>query len=551
MSKVPDKSAKRAGIYTRVSTTRQATEGLSLDAQDARCTAYVEREGWTLADRYVERGVSGRKADRPQLGRLMRDVADGALDVVVIPKIDRFGRSMTDLLNNLQVLKDHDVAVVFVDDKLDTSSRTGRLMLNILGSLAEFEADTISERVNESLAKRKAEGLHNGSYCYGFRPVAGSKGQRWEPNPAHHLVVRRVFDRHGAGISQRMISKELNDDGIRTQTGGTWSQGTISKMLKTAAYLGLGANGEPCKCGHPPLIDQAAWDRSQAIMAATVRHGRGGPGRRPAGNHILIQGLLRCGLCGSTMLARTDKRRGYESYFCSSQRDRGAKERHCAMTPWKREVIDTAILGAFTAMHLDVEAMRAQHAAAIERAVEEITSNRLSADHEAMRAEARKARVHDDYKEGLITAAEWRDLRAELDDELQAATARTVALAQREQEVRDAAAFDDAEERALRFLGRIRSAASTDLHDPEAVEALRAALLVLFEGFVLYAPDQPLPESLWEAGHVEAFSVSPTGACIVPKLRFDGVPLDPVSIDVPAGSQARDRGANIDAVPLP
>src|SRR5829696_6598492 len=125
--------AVRAAIYIRVSTARQAEEGFSLDEQERRAIAHIERAGWEHAGTYREEGVSGAKRDRPALGRMLADLAD--FDAIVVPSLDRLGRSTKDLLGLYDQFESTGVALVSLRENLDTTTPVGRLLRTILSAV--------------------------------------------------------------------------------------------------------------------------------------------------------------------------------------------------------------------------------------------------------------------------------------------------------------------------------------------------------------------------------------------------------------------------------
>ncbi len=176
-----------AAIYARVSTTDQ-----SCALQLRELHEYAGRRGWTITGEYVDSGWSGARASRPQLNRLMDDAGRRTFDVVLVYKLDRFGRSVRHCLDGIERLRMHGVRFLAVSQSIDTdeSNPTTRLMLHILAAVAEFERELICERVASGVANAKRQGKRLG------RP-------------------RRVFDRERAqelrkqGLSLPKIAREL------------------------------------------------------------------------------------------------------------------------------------------------------------------------------------------------------------------------------------------------------------------------------------------------------------------------------------------------------
>ena len=153
----------RCAVYTRKST----EEGLdqefnSLDAQREACEAYIASqkcEGWVLVpDRYDDGGFSGGTLDRPALKRLLADIEDGRVDVVVVYKIDRLSRSLMDFAKLVEVFERCGVTFVSVTQSFNTTTSMGRLTLNVLLSFAQFEREVIGERIRDKFAASRTRG---------------------------------------------------------------------------------------------------------------------------------------------------------------------------------------------------------------------------------------------------------------------------------------------------------------------------------------------------------------------------------------------------------
>jgi DNA invertase Pin-like site-specific DNA recombinase len=149
----------RVAIYARVSTTNH---GQDASLQTGEMRQFAEARGWKLADEYVDHGVSGSTDSRPELNRLMADAKRRKFDVVLVWKLDRFGRSLRHLVNALAEFESLGIAFVSLGDNLDLSTASGRLMFNIIGAMAEFERELIRERVKAGMKNAKAKGARIG-----------------------------------------------------------------------------------------------------------------------------------------------------------------------------------------------------------------------------------------------------------------------------------------------------------------------------------------------------------------------------------------------------
>ena len=150
----------RAALYARVSTSNKGQDvGLQLD----ELRQVAAQRGWHVVAEYIDEGVSGAKESRPELDRMIADAKAGKLDLVAVWKLDRLGRSLQHLLRLLAELSDWGVGFASLRDAgIDTTTPTGRLMLQILGALAEYERELIRERVIAGVRRAQAQGKHCG-----------------------------------------------------------------------------------------------------------------------------------------------------------------------------------------------------------------------------------------------------------------------------------------------------------------------------------------------------------------------------------------------------
>jgi DNA invertase Pin-like site-specific DNA recombinase len=149
----------RAAIYARVSTTNNGQDP-TLQTRELR--EYCEHRGWTVVGEYVDVGISGSKEKRPELDRLLVDAHRRRFDVILVWKLDRFGRSLRHLVNMLAELETLGVDFVSLRDNLDLTTPSGRLMFQIIGAMAEFERALIQERVKAGMRNARRKGARIG-----------------------------------------------------------------------------------------------------------------------------------------------------------------------------------------------------------------------------------------------------------------------------------------------------------------------------------------------------------------------------------------------------
>ncbi len=495
----------KAAGYVRVSTARQAAEGLSLPEQEKTITSRAESEGWELTQLYIDAGISGRKADRPELAKLLDALPE--LDRIVVTSLDRLGRNAAGMLELFKRFEAEEVALVAVRQGIDTSSGMGRLIPNLLAVLAEWESEQIAERVAATAAERAASGKHHGRAPYGYV----SRGGELRPDDEQAPIVRRIFERAGAGVSQRRIARDLNADGVPAQRSSKWTQSAVSQLLRNPTFKGrLSFNGEDFAGVHEPIVEPALWDRVAALRDAGARTRNGGPGRTPAGPHLFTRGLLRCGHCSDAMSPRTDNREDREEYRCLGREKNGLD--YCPQTPIPRAKIDKAALAYFESVGLDLEAMRAEMASAVAEQREAADAALKRAGDAERGAAERFARVQRDYQDGKLDAEDWSEQRDALKVELAEARAALAEARARSGKVAEAEA-DIAEPAsgAVERLDAIRKAVAGEVADADGIEAVRATLRAMFDAFYVARADavggdidDPDERALAEAARADA-----------------------------------------------
>jgi site-specific DNA recombinase len=159
----PPRADSRKTIgYVRVSTAEQAEQGLSLDAQTARIAAYCAAMEFPVSEVIRDAGASAKTLQRPGMSALLERIRNGEIERIVVAKLDRLTRSVRDLCNLVELCVEHDVALVSASESLDTSSAAGRMVVHMLGVVAQWEREAIGERTREALAAKKRRGEHLG-----------------------------------------------------------------------------------------------------------------------------------------------------------------------------------------------------------------------------------------------------------------------------------------------------------------------------------------------------------------------------------------------------
>ena len=308
----------RCAIYTR----KSSEEGLnqefnSLDAQRAAgeaCIASRKMDGWVcLPERYDDGGYSGANTDRPALKRLMADVRDGRIDMVIIYKLDRLSRSLRDFVGLVEGFDRCKVSMVAVTQGVNTGDSMGRLIFNVLISFAEFERELASDRTRDKIKASRVKGMWTGS-----RPVLGYDcgGSKLMINNEEAATVRRIFDLYLELRSLDKVLKALDAEGIPNKQwmtkkgeviGGQPFQKTgLARMLGNVLYIGKVPHGKMIYDGqHTPIITTEQFHRVQLLLSENARSGASLQKNR---HGAVLKGILTCAKCRSPMIHSTSGR---------------------------------------------------------------------------------------------------------------------------------------------------------------------------------------------------------------------------------------------------
>jgi site-specific DNA recombinase len=276
----PESKRRRCAIYTR----KSSEEGLeqdfnSLDAQREASEAYIrsqKSEGWILVPtRYDDGGFSGGTIERPALTRLLADIDAGKIDTVVVYKVDRLTRSLSDFAKIVDVLDGHSVSFVSITQQFNTTTSMGRLTLNMLLSFAQFEREVTGERIRDKIAASKRKGLWmGGPVPLGYAP----NGRTLTIVEAEAKTVRTVFRLYLELGSVRRLKEEVDRLGLtskhreaalgKMRGGRPLGRGYLYHLLGNPLYIGrVPHKADSYEGQHPAIIDPETWDAVQKQLA--------------------------------------------------------------------------------------------------------------------------------------------------------------------------------------------------------------------------------------------------------------------------------------------
>jgi site-specific DNA recombinase len=429
----PVQPSLRAAIYARVSTEEQK-EGQTIDSQIAELERFAASQGWAVVDVYKDEGWSGALLARPQLDRLRDDASKGVFHIALINDVDRLARDVSHLGVVKRDLERHSIQVVF--RKLPAEqSPTQNLMVNILGSFAEFEREMIADRTRRGRRhKIEVRQQYLGSNtAYGYRYVpkdkaAGNEGYL-EVDAEEAEVVKQMFDWvDKEGLSAGKVAERLSELHIPPRKGGKrWGKSSVLRILRCEMYAGVWYYNKQMACEPTSpthndqyrkflksstrrrarsewiplvlpeqlqIIQRDQWQRVQEQLDRNLTFSN-----RNAKHEYLLSGLVRCGGCWSTYVG--DPNHGAFYYRCCRRCKRfptikagfldAAVWEAIAQVIMKPNVIKEQLARRYEQQHTSAKQVRSE-AAEIERALEQV--------------QIEEDRILEAYRKGVLSAAQ-------------------------------------------------------------------------------------------------------------------------------------------------
>lgn len=409
----------RAALYIRVSTEEQAKEGFSIPAQKERLTQYVHSQDWTIFDCYIEEGISAKDTKRPELKRMMRDISQGKIDVVLVYRLDRLTRSVLDLYRLLQDFEQHNVKFTSATEVYDTTSAIGRLFLTLVAALAQWERENLAERVRfgmEQMAQQ--EKRPGGPAPLGFDLV----DQTLVVNEQEAAIIRFIYDRYLQGAGIVTIAVECNQLGYRTKKGNEFRRNAIADILTNHVYHGAlrwnhreytnkKKQNDPndwvlLEDVYPSIIDKDTFETAQQIM----RRKRGLHPRQHTSTYI-FSGTIRCARCASPMVGHTVTKKADPNYIIRQYICQNVKLKKCDCPL----ITDHFVEDVFTALLDEIIHSYSSVASSIRKSPpQKETSRRQRAEAELNKITKKRKRVQIAFSEGLLEIEELHERMTEL-----------------------------------------------------------------------------------------------------------------------------------------
>jgi len=418
----------RCGLYIRVSTEMQKERGESLDTQLKRLNAYViSKEDWSVVETYKDAGISAKNMNRPEFSRMMQDIDQRKIDVILCTKLDRLFRNTRDFLNTSDELEKKGITFVCLEGSIDTSTPAGRVFSTMRAAFAQFERETTAERVRDVMRSRAEQGKWNGGITpYGY----SSKDKLLIVNDKEAKVVMDIYNSYLLNRSIRKTVHKFNADGKRTRDNDLWTLTSIKRMLKNPCYYGAltyskrshSYSGELKRNDkhilsmgkHPAIVSRELFDKVQAIIQQQTK-------TAPRSNaKYMLTGIVYCGICGARMHGmKTGRTRIKHTYYrCSGHSQKGKCQ--CSGNGIRVDTLEPAIIDSLKNLSINKGRLK-------ELLVESADTNDKSSDvrrgrlkpleNKLAMCEDKRSRIFELYEEGSINKNDFLARKATIDQD--------------------------------------------------------------------------------------------------------------------------------------
>jgi len=326
---------QRGVIYARYSPGPNQREE-SIEGQLRECKKYAEEQGIQIIGSYEDRKVSGRTDNRTEFQRMMKDVERGLFDVIIVWKIDRFGRNREETAVNKIKCRKNGVAVLYAKEHIPEGP-TGILLESMLEGLAEFYSAQLAENIIRGLTENALQAkATNGSVGLGYRV---GENQKIEINETEAPTVRRVFEMFDEGFKYSEIIVKLNELGLKTRRNNAFDKNSISRILNNDRYIGTYRWRDiVIENAIPPIIEKELFLRCQEKMRKVSR----APGGGKAKVDYLLTGKLYCGLCEGSMSGESGHGKSgktFNYYKCLTRKRKKGCKKETVKKEWVERLV--------------------------------------------------------------------------------------------------------------------------------------------------------------------------------------------------------------------
>ena len=437
---------KRVAIYTRVSTVEQAEEGYSIDEQERLLIEYCNKNDYEVYETYSDKGISGKDIKhRPSIKKLLKDAEDKKFDMVLVWKINRISRKLSDVLKMVELFENNNIAFKSYSEPFDTTTPSGKMQFQMMALIGEFERGTIAQNVKMGMCARARAGKWCGNTVLGYDLVQNSettnkkrKDTKLTINEDEAKIVKEIFTLYSEGYGYKAIVTAINKKGYKTKKGNPFSIGGIKDILTNPVYIGKirynlrqnwsekrrrNINPKPIMEDgiHDPIISLELWDKVQTILKSK----KGKPSRIYDGEYPLT-GILKCPVCGAGMVIMrttnklkdgTKKRIAY--YACGNWKNKGTTV--CHSNTIRCDKANEYVFGKISELISNDKLIKDITKNINNQRINKVAPAKKSLNKielELEKLEKRKKKIFETYEEDLITKEEFLQRKEELNKQI-------------------------------------------------------------------------------------------------------------------------------------
>ena len=332
---------RNAVVYARYSSHRQGEQ--SIEGQLAAAQKYARDNNLRIIHEYIDRAMTGRNDNREQFQQMLKDTSKKQFSVIIVWKIDRFGRNREEIAFNKHKCKKNGVKVVYVAENVPDSPE-GVILESVLEGMAEYYSLQLSQNIKRG-NRASAEKCQSTG---GNRPL----GYKTDPETKRFVIdedtaptVRKIFDMYAKGATCTEIINHLNEQGLRTLRGGKFTKNSLRTVLKNEKYIGIYSykNDIRIEGGVPAIIDPEVFAKVQEMLKINKR----APAHTWSRAEYLLTDKLYCGHCGSKMVgesgtSHTGAKHNY--YICTKRKREHACDKKAVRQEWIEDVVINATM---------------------------------------------------------------------------------------------------------------------------------------------------------------------------------------------------------------
>lgn len=321
---------EKAVVYARYSSHSQTEQ--SIEGQIAQAMEYAKRHKYTVIRTYCDRAKSGTSDDRAEFQRMLSDCSSGEFSVIIVWKVDRFGRNREEITFNKYRAKKHGVRVEYVAENI-TDSPEGVILESVLEGMAEYYSLQLSQNIKRGyLESAKKHQPLNGAIPLGYKVV----DKQYVVDPDTAPIVRSIFERYVQGETMRSISDWLNDHGYRTSRGSKFTHNSLPRLLSNEKYIGVYKYKDLIRDEDavPQIVDRDLFMKAQDRLGNNIRG--------YSKTNYLLAGKLKCMICGEDLIGETGTSKTgnkYKYYICHGRKH----GKGCSLKRFRADYLDGII----------------------------------------------------------------------------------------------------------------------------------------------------------------------------------------------------------------